>query len=362
MKKNKKQYRYVHLLLVNELKFISRVVNTINASENGFCREDHIFVTPHVNVYDALKEYGNVILDAEKTNLYKKYAKCSHWIFSHGSISKWQWITTPKRVLKKVLYRYWGGSLVTLLKPDPKHPVSYIKDKLRMIAFKRMYGSFAAIGVANITDIIDLSRVLKKANYYAMPYAVAGGYEAIAQAKGKKEDDGYLNVLLGHRGTAEDNHIALLETLRKFPTDKIKIYVPLSYGDKEYIENVTEYVNKNAFENVIIVSDFLGYSEYIDLLNRMDIAILDGLGSYALGNVAILLSLGKTIYLNSEGIVKEAFDKVGIPCKLIDALANQSFEDFCSLIDYTPYEGNELEMHDYPYYIEKWKEILADFE
>ena len=359
---NQYKTKYIHLLLVDELKFIPRIVNLINDSKNNLCPENHTFITPYTKVYEALKHYPNVELDVSNDNLYTKYADRCDWIFSHGMIPKKQVLTTSKAVLGKVIYRYWGGSTVTSSYPSFNRPIKYIKSKLKRALFCRIYGSFAAIGVANVTDVLDLSRILKNTKFYRMPYPVSNGYEIIQNMKRRApRNDGYVNVLLGHRGKHEDNHVQLIESLRKYENDKVRIYVPLSYGDEAYIEGIKKYISEKGWHNIIVITDFLEYCEYIEMLNDMDIAILDGTTSYALGNIAILLSLGKTIYINRNGIIKQAFDKLGLPCKCIDELERESFSQLATLIDYSPFEGNELEIHTFEFYVELWKNILSDF-
>ena len=49
-----------------------------------------------------------------------------------------------------------------------------------------------------------------------------------------------INILIGNRSKPILNHIEVLDDLAKFKDEKIKIYIPLSYGDKEYGNKVEE--------------------------------------------------------------------------------------------------------------------------
>lgn len=355
--------KYIHLLLANELKFIPRVVRLFNTPDNDLHPEDHTFITPHKKVYEELMEYPNVELDTSGANLYTKYAPACSWIFSHGSLPRKQLMTTPRSVLRKVIYRYWGGSRVTSLKPDPGHPLQYVRDKCKIELFRLTYGSFAAIGVANITDVLDLSQLLKNTRFYRMPYTVPTGFDVADRLRNIPvvRKDGYLNILLGHRGNDEDNHIQLLETLHRFVGEKVRIYVPLSYGNEAYIAQVKAYIAQLGWDAVIPIYSFMEYTKYIEFLHDVDVGIFDGTTSYALGNIAILLTLGKTIYINRSGIIKQAFDQIGLPCKCIDALESESFAQLSTLIDYSPYRGNELELRDLNTQLNDWRKILSDF-
>ena len=107
-------------------------------------------------------------------------------------------------------------------------------------------------------------------------------------------------MLLGHSGIQNDNHISILKELKKFEDKKLHINLVLSYGDDIYVASVIDYVKKTWREDkVTINTKKMSAQDYYSFLKSMDIAILDGKKSYALGNIEALLFFKKTIYLNN---------------------------------------------------------------
>ena len=112
------------------------------------------------------------------------------------------------------------------------------------------------------------------------------------------------------------------------------IHVNLSYGDSDYINSVVGYINQNWNGDVEIVVDSMDLKHYIEWVNGMDAVILDGIMSYALGNISIATYLGKKIFLNRKGVIKKGFEVEDIPFSYIDDIEKMSFEEFKEGFDY----------------------------
>lgn len=351
--------KYIHLISHNEPKFSARLVNFINSPALDLQREQHLFVTPHKAVYEVIKEYDNVILDTENTFLVNKYAPLCKWIICHGEYKVWDLYKIKEKYLKKVIYRYWGGGFgFCYRKGNPfSNLVKVFLNRERI----RRFNAFAAIGIAKNVDIINMRGKLKSNRFYRMPYTDINSESILERVKESKIDkDDVYNVALYHRGTEDGNHIEILKKLSRFG-DKIRIYVPLSYGDKEYIEKVKAYIKENQKGNVIVVDEFMEYEEYVSLINRMDIGIFDCTTSTALGNVAVYLFLRKKMFLNRDGVIKKAFDEENIPHRFVDELDTISFEEFTKKADYPDGVHYDLMPMGKTRAIEAWKKIIEDF-
>lgn len=169
-------------------------------------------------------------------------------------------------------------------------------------------------------------------------------------------------ILLGHRGTKENNHIKILKKLDKYDPDKFDIYVLLSYGDKEYISVVKEYIMNNHCQNVHIIDKFMQYPKYIEFLSTIDIGIFDGDTSYALGNIGILLHFKKTLYLNPNGVIAKALNNENGPYKDVNKIGNMQYEDFIRLVAYRKDYVSDLEPQSIENKIANWKKLFQDFE
>ena len=359
MKESNCKVKFVHIIFRNEVKFGTRVVRFLNEQEEYFDSSQHLFVTPHKLAYEAVKEYSNVVLDEENVNLINKYAPMCKWIICHGHFNAGDILNIKNKYLHKVIYRYWGGGFGFQYKKG-----QLIQNLVKIpanIELRRRFNAFAAIGIAKKLDIMILKNHLKIDRYYRMPYTNVNSESILERARDKGcEKDGVINVALYHRGTPEGNHIAILKKLEHFG-DKIRVYVPLSYGDEKYIEKVKAYIKENSPENVIVVDKFMEYEDYVELINRMDIGIFDCTTSTALGNVAVYLYLKKKMILNREGVIKKAFDDENIPHSFVDELDKISFEEFSKMPEYPEDVHYELMPLGKTRSIEAWKKIFNDF-
>lgn len=361
MKKQQKIIaKYIHILYSSELKFSTRYLNAVFDSKNIFNPQEHLFVTPHKNVYQALKSEGRIILDVSGSNLLNKYSQVSKWLVTNPPPPNKEFLLASRKARKKTIVRYWGNSTVTSLSLKIKSPTSLIKNLFKIILFRFMYSSYAAIGVANTVDILDISRIYKSGNFYIMPLGFTDSLEDII-ATTNRTDFESVNIVIGQKGTPENNHIKIINCLNMYSDNNFKIYIPVSYGNDEYIKMLKKYICRHKLNNVIMIEDMMSYTDYVRLLNKMDIAIYDGLDSYALGNIAIMLSLKKKIYLNASGIIKQAFDKDQLPYGVIDDIGVINYKEFIKPCDYSGINGTNLKLKTRKEFNDYWGIILKKF-
>ena len=357
-----KKYKFIHIIWANEFKFSRPLIELFNKYKDVLHSEEHLFVTMHKKVYQELGKNENFILDDSNCNLFNKYAPMADYIISHDFPGKKIVFGTKRKYQKKIVYRYWGGRRY-LRKKEKGHLLhniySSLYNTLYKLMFRYIYDNLALIGIANIVDEIDLGGLIRKTPMMRMPYPNSDAYEIIQTAlKNQERNESKLRVVIGHRSEPIENHIRYIELLSKFPVDKIEMYLPLSYGNKEYAEKVCEYVKEKDLKNVITILDFMNFRDYVEFLSNMDIAIIDCDNSLALGNVSLNLSLNNTIYLSRNGVIKKAFDKERIPCRCVEEIANMSFEEFSSLINARCFNGASLKRQPMDYYVNLWKEVL----
>lgn len=366
MNLNKKfYYKYIHLLYGHDTKFSKLLIRIITNPQNGFIVDEHLFITMYQNVYNELKSFGNVVYDDSGKNLYVRYYKHCHLMISHSSDKLSDILFTPRKVKQKIVYRYWGGLKIN--KGQGNSLLYKIQYKVKKSIISQAFSSFAAIGIANLIDIVDLSKVLKKeTKYYYLSYVSNEYFDVISNLKRELDINPIYNekkkVLLGHRGTKENNHIEILKMLDAYGSDAFEIYIPLSYGDQEYIQNVINYVNISGMKNVKIIKEFMEYPDYIKFLSTIDIAIFDGNTSYALGNLSILLLFNKTIYLNEHGVIAETMDKEGTRYNIISDIGKISVEHFLELMVYPSDFKSDLCVKSTQDRVSNWKRMFEDLD
>ena len=357
-----KKVKYIHLIWHNELKFNTRLVEMFADSANGFCSSEHLFVTPHVQVYEALKNHENVIFDStfgtKKSAAYiNRYAPECDWLFVHFMCSPWEFLKVKRAYLHKIVHRTWGGDLSykQILKKSIKKFANPFINKL----FARRMRHIRLIGIANTVDALNVKEKIGDVPTHIMPYPVRDGDQLLSGAlPSRRADDGNLNIMVGHSGLPYNNHKAILDALYRFHEEKIQIYVMVSYGRPEYIDEIKTYGKRLYGEKITFVDEMLPYNEYVKLLNNMDIAFLDAKISYALGNISVLTFLGKKIFLNRDGILRRAFDLDGLPYMCTSDLETVSFEEFSRPLDYSDELRAKLAPAPYEKKIQTWHEIL----
>ena len=103
------------------------------------------------------------------------------------------------------------------------------------------------------------------------------------------------------------------------------------------------------------------YYDYVKFLNKMDIAIFDGNMSYALGNISVLLLLKKKLFINRNGVIKEAFDEDSIPHKCVEEIDNMELADFIKGIEYPENMGDSMLPYSRERVMRAWKAFFKEF-
>ena len=349
-------YKFIHIFWANELKFSIPCLEMINES---FDSSEHAFVTNKLELYNAISNYNNVFY-INKKNLFNAIGNKCDWIISHDFPSFGISITTKKRYKKKIVFRYWGGRR-TFSNPSSffkKIIVSFSKFLYRLF-FKLKYSHIPVVGIASVVDKIDLQGLFKTDKMFLLPYARKTN--RLICSVNSSSDKNNLNVVIGHRSDPAEHHIKYLETLEALPKNKLKIYVPLSYGDLKYSEEIKKIIAERNYSNVFVIDHMMSYDDYCSFLAKMDIAIIDCLNSLALGNIQLLVSMGKTIYLNSDGVIAKAFVSENAPFYSLDKLTNISFDEFSKLI-ITNNTSNGLSKKTYEEQVECWNRLFLFLE
>lgn len=352
--------KYVHLLWHNEWKFSKYLISMINDRDNGFDPMQHLFVIPYKIMYDSLKGSSNIILDnsfgeTKSSKLVNKYASQYEWVFLHSMCSPLEALKMKKKYLPKIIYRTWGGELVYNI--ESSHGIKKIAKIIVNRIYVKRVQQFKLIGLSSYTvDEIDVLESFGEVSTLKIPYPVKNSEEALIRVlnRPKKKSD-TINVMVGHSGHQVNNHIPILEDLKKFKNEKIKVYVIASYGVPNYIEAIRKKGMDIFGKKFVFIDEFLQYDQYVTLLNEMDIVIFDGKNSYALGNLGILILLKKKVFLNEKGKIKKAFDIDNLPYACTSEIKNMSFDEFSKTAIYL---SNNNEPKSYESRINEWKIVL----
>lgn len=121
-----------------------------------------------------------------------------------------------------------------------------------------------------------------------------------------------INIQIGNSADPTNNHLEIFRKLEKYKDEDIKIFVPLSYGDETYANEIIEQGRKIFGGKLEPITEFMPFDKYLGLLSEIDIAIFNHSRQQAMGNTITLLGLGKKIYMRIDSTPWSMFKDIGI--------------------------------------------------
>lgn len=167
-----------------------------------------------------------------------------------------------------------------------------------------------------------------------------------------------INIMIGNSADNENKHFELIDKVIKYGRGDYHVYIPLSYGDKEYATSVSDYARRMMGDTVTILDQFMPYEEYLSLLSTIDIAVYGHRRQQAFGNIVQLLSLGAKVYIDSNVSTWDMLVKMGMSVfdtKKIDF-------DLCTRLSEYDKANNEtliLENFSEEKLIEQWEFVFS---
>ncbi len=299
MNKNK----ILHVMILSN--FLAPYIDFI---DENFGRENHhyVFITSEKYDYGLTPEHKVEFLhtDDDIFIILLKYMKMAKKIILHGL---WRdkvdiLLYFNQELLKKCYWVMWGGDFYfpetkSLIKKQVikkiRHFVTYVKGDYELA--KKWYGG--------------------KGEYHECFMYPSNLYKQY-DTKPKKHPT--INIQLGNSADPTNNHIEVLEKLKQYKDENIKIFAPLSYGNKEYASIVIKKGKElfgDKFEELI---NFKSFEKYLDFLSEIDIAIFAHKRQQAMGNTISLLGLGKKVYIRSDITTWQLFEDIDV--KLYDVV------------------------------------------
>lgn len=136
-----------------------------------------------------------------------------------------------------------------------------------------------------------------------------------------------MNILLGNSATLSNNH---LEALRVISNRKDQINtctIPLSYGgNREYIDDIDQTARKLLGSKSHALREMMPKKAYFQTLEDCDVIIMNHKRQQALGNILWALNTGRTVYLNSKGVMWKHFKSKGYAVKSLCEIESSRFE------------------------------------
>lgn len=151
--------------------------------------------------------------------------------------------------------------------------------------------------------------------------------------QGNKLFSNKYTILLGNSGDPTNNHVDMLYKLKELNFKDFTVIVPLTYGPKDYIKEIVDLGKELLGEQFVPLTEHLPSAEYFTLLNLVDIAIMNHNRQQALGNIFVLLYLGKKIYIKEHTTTYLSLINQGFCLFNVSEIPNQDIEKIFYLDD-----------------------------
>ena len=220
-------------------------------------------------------------------------------------------------LLKKCHWVIWGGDLYSY--QLGKRNKSWYKNEF----FRRPVIKNMGHLVTYISGDVDLARKWygAKGEYHECLMYLSNIYKTLDVPDTQSDT---INIQIGNSADPSNNHIEILDKMLPFKDKNIRIYAPLSYGDKAHAKQVIS-IGKELFgDKFIALTDFMPFEQYLKFLGSIDIAIFNHKRQQAMGNTITLLGLGKTVFIRSDTTQWRFFKDKNI--KVYDSIKLESLD------------------------------------
>lgn len=143
------------------------------------------------------------------------------------------------------------------------------------------------------------------------------------------------SIQVGHNAFPFNKHGEILNLLERFKHEKLKITLPLSYGNdygdtsETYVKNIQGLIRNLSMTDICrVLTKLMPKSQYFEFLGAVDVAILNANRQNALGNILPLLYMGKKIYLSKDNPLYKFFINEGFEIHCTDEISGLSYEEF----------------------------------
>jgi hypothetical protein len=220
----------------------------------------------------------------------------SEKIITHNLASPWLLLILAifPSLNKKVYWVIWGKDLYFFKILKKKYFYHYIYEYFRKKVFKNIkqvvthiYGDYVLAQKWYGTNANYIDSFMYPSNLFKKNTV-------------KPAQHNRVNILIGNSADPSNNHIEILNKLLKYKKENIRIFAPLSYGNKKYAQEIIKLGNDMFGRNFKPLIDFLPSNEYFEFLESIDIAIFAHKRQQAMGNITSLIGQGKKVYMRSD--------------------------------------------------------------
>lgn len=243
-----------------------------------------------------------------------------------GDVLRW-----PQRLWDKTYIQFWGGDFYGF-----RGAHFWSRGRIKTKLCLRRCKAYIYLVDGEYEKMMKIFAVPKQ--YFIAPVPADPQKKIDLSKYFTRTSDGIVRIIVGNSATKENQHKEAYNVLARFRDEAIEVYSPLSYGDEQYRDKVIQYGRLLFGDKYHPIVDFMQFEGYMDFLSHMDAGIFNNNRQQALGNIYLLLGMGKRVYvrqdvsmwksLHSDGYRLSSFDSLHtIPFDKLDVISNEDREN-----------------------------------
>lgn len=360
--------RILHIFTDTNYSISEDFIQFINKQ---FSKEEHTFLYLNKNnkLPNSISKHPNVVsIDISSNINFSKFTKIlnSHDKFLlHGlfyRLNLLMWFLLRPRYFKKIVWVAWGGDLYKSKKTNKKLLKNMVVNIVKN-AFRKRIRYFVGIFPPDIEYYKSEFNSNSKTSYASYAGNLNNAfYEKdldLITLENKRENKKTINIQVGHSATPILNHLDVLRDLEKYKEENIRIFLPLSYGDKHYGDKVEEKSIQIFGNKAISMRKMMSKEKYMNFLSEMDIIIFNTHRQIGLGNITPLLYTKKKLYMPEDSVMYNFYRTQGIEINDYYKIKNIDFSEFINSVNMDTAEeyviNNELNKSKK---IEMWSKVF----
>ena len=313
----------VHVMINDKFTgdYINFFKKRFDEYENIFITKDNPYKVELLNQDNVywMQDYQQLVNDNAIKNIFKISSKI---IMSGGWITAAWMDEYDDGIMEKLYIQMWGGDFYHVGDFE-EYSVDKKKAERRRINCIRRCKALIYLIKGEEKKFEEITHIHKPYFYGRMPGYSLRKYIYTPNNEYWSEN----RVVIGNSATRDNKHFEMFQLLSKWK-DKIKVFVPLSYGDQEYAKEVIEEGERIFDKNFYPIMNLMDKQEYIDLLSTCRVGIYPNDRQRAMGNIYIMLDLGRKVYIRNDITTYEMLREKEIYVHDVSNIDSESLEEF----------------------------------
>ena len=353
----------IHIMLAG--KFTEGFVSFV--FENFPFDEHYFFLTGNKQDYKTLEKYQEHIcwvknyIELYQNEVYKKKILGADRVIINGVMGNEFLIPhLGKKLLKKTIFFFWGADIYCL---GDKISITNTKSWLKQKIKKYMFANAKAVVTLIPGDYNVLCKYISPKGKHFVGRMECGGVrpvDLIERYRTEEKEEHPYKVIIGNSATASNLHMQAIDWLSKFKGENVEFICPLSYGDKEYGDQVIAYGKEKLGDQFVPLTGFMDRETYYNMLNGCTVGIFNNNRQQAMSNIKALLEFGAKVYIRRDTVMWGQLEQNDMIPHDIEKISQESFEEF---VGRTPEEIEQnhqamLNYYDIKNAIREWSAIF----